>query len=162
MKSWNLRKVLYWFCWNILGGCLLCCFLFCLFLLHNILVHSSELHYFSSSEVNFQTLIRVLTGGYIIFQYLLLLFQYLYIYIFLFLELKWCSFPHSVMCCSLEENMFRLLLNPIFLEDNHRIISFCLLYLNRCNGVACYPIDVFGSGPRITLDGDSTTLGVRG
>ena len=106
-----------------LGGCLLCCFLFCLFFFYPILTHQSALCYFSSGEVYYRNITRVLPGGFIIYQYHLLLMQYHHAFFLHFLNRDDCSFSHSTIRCILENNFPVLLLRTLFSEYNHRIIS---------------------------------------
>ena len=67
-------------------------------------------------------------------------------------------FPHSVICCGLEDNIPRLLSNTLCLEYNHQIIGSGFLYFDRCNGELCYCIDVFSLGSRRDLGGGNTYL----
>ena len=92
---------------QILGGCLLCCFLFCLFLFSPIISHQFELHDFSSSRVDPQNRIRVLLGGYIIFQSHLIFLNYCYIFSIHFLNMYHGPFIHSVINWILKEILLR-------------------------------------------------------
>ena len=147
---------------NLLGNFLLWFFLSPLLHLFHMIIHQSALIYFTSVETDFWTRIRVIPGGCIIFQSHLILLKYLHI---LYLHLlNWYGglFPHRVIRCSLEENISRWLLNMLYSEENHRTIVSDFFYLNKCNGMACYPIDFFGIGSRINLYESSKFLGVCG
>ena len=147
---------------QLLGGRILCCFLFCLLLLSPILSHQYALRFFISGEVDSWNLIRFISGGYTIFEYHLIFLHYIHIFSFPFLNWYGGSFLCSFICCSSEDNIYILFLNPLYLEDNHRIIVYGLFYLNRCNGVAFYPIDFFCVGSGQNLYGGSTYLSVCG
>ena len=104
MQSWNFWKASDWFFEDTTSGRLsYLLFLFCLFLFYHILRKWSALHYFNSGEVDARTQIRVLPGGYIIFQYHLILLQYHHIFSFNFLNRDDGLFPHRAIRCSLDE-----------------------------------------------------------
>ena len=106
------------------GGCLLCCFLFCLLLFSPILVYHSVLRYFSSGKIYSRAWIMVPHVGFIFYQYHLYLFIYDRRVFFLhILNRDDCYFSHSIICCSLENNVPWWLLHTLCSEDNHRIIS---------------------------------------
>ena len=76
MESWYLRKTSDILCLihNFRAAVLFN--FFCLLLFSPILIHHSALRYFSSGGLDSQNQIRVLPGGYIIFQSCLILLQY--------------------------------------------------------------------------------------
>ena len=76
MESWYLRKTSDILCLihNFRAAVLFN--FFCLLLFSPILIHNSALRYFSSGGLDSQNQIRVLPGGYIIFQSCLILLQY--------------------------------------------------------------------------------------
>ena len=164
MESWHLIKTSDWFFWRqtFLAAIFSSVSFFRLFLFSPILIHQSTVLYFSSGEVDSQNRWRIIPGGYIIFQSHLILLQYLHIFSPHFFNWGDGSFSHSVICYISEGNISWLLLNPLYSKDNHMIIGYGFFYLNRCNIVACYPIDFFGVGSGRNLEGGSTCLSVHG
>ena len=128
---------------KLLGGCLLCHFLFCLFLFSPILGHQYVLCYFISGEVYSQIRIRFPPSGYIMYQYHFLLLHYHHAFFLNVLNGYDGSFPHRIIYCSSEENIHWWLLTTLCSEDNCRIISTGYLYLNRCNCAVWYLVDLF-------------------
>ena len=143
---------------------------FSLLLLSPIIINQSVLWYFSSGEVDYRTWIRVLPGCYIIFQSHLILMQYDHLLLMqydnIFSPHSWIGmtvlFNHNFICCILEDNVTRLLFNKFFPEGNHNIIGPGFLYLNRCNCVAWYLIDIFRLGSRIYFNVGRTFLSICG
>ena len=77
-------------------------FPFCLSLFSPILSHQSVLRYYISSEVDSRILIRVPSGGFILYQSHLLLMQCQRAYFLRLLNRFYCSFPRRFIPCSLE------------------------------------------------------------
>ena len=130
-----------------------------------ILIHHTELPYYSSGGVDYWSRIRVITGHdfvVIILQYQMFLLQYFYM--LLINSLKWCDrlFTNSIVRCISEGNITIWLFNLYLLEDKHSIICPGFLYLDSSNGVVCYRVDVFSLGSIKYFDGCNTYLGVVG
>ena len=68
----------------------------------------------------------------------------------IFYSLSWYDgyFPPSLILCSSEDNVTRKFLTTIWLEDKNRTTCTGFLYLNRCNCMAWYLIDLFRTGYR--------------
>ena len=89
---------------NLYFGCLLCCYLFCLFLFYPIFIHLYTLCHFGSGEVDSWSQIRFPpSGGVFIFQFCLILLKYhhkLYLHI---LKRDDSSLSHCVIRWRLEK-----------------------------------------------------------
>ena len=133
------------------------------FILSPIISHHPAFHHFNSGKVDSWIRIRILPSIHIdliIFQFCLILLKSLHMFFLSFFNWYYGSSPHSVAWYRLEYDTPGVLLNPLCVEDNHRIICNNLLYLNRFKIAACYTIDVFSRGPRRNFDKENTYLGV--
>ena len=115
-----------------------------------------------SGEVYSWTKIRVLPGGYIIFQSQIILLNYRNIFNLFLLKRYDGSFYHIVIRCRLEDNFPWWFTTNLCSEDNHMIISTDVLYLNRFDCTEWYLVDFFRPGSRIYFFGEITYLVILG
>ena len=111
---------------QLLGGCIIFYFLFCLFLFSHILSHQSKLHRFPDSNQGFSWRLNYFPIS--------LSFAPVSPYILSFLSNRDDgSFHRRIIRYSLEEHFPWLLFTTLCSKDNHRSIGPGVFYLNRCN-----------------------------
>ena len=141
---------------NLYCGCLICCYLFCLFLFFTIISHLLTLCNFNSSEIYYWSRIRVPPGGgVLICQLYLLLLKYHHKSSLHLPKSYYRLLLHSVIYCHLDRNdSWWLLITTLLLDDHHRLVGTCHNQLNRCKCLFCNMIYDF----RRFLDGGYTCL----
>ena len=130
---------------NLYCGCLLYCYLFCLFLFYPILIRLSILCHFNSGELDSQSRIRFPPGDdVLIWQFCLLLLKYHHKFSLNILKRKGSSISQCFICCCPERNVSRWFSSAtLHSDDHHRVVGTCCKQINRYKCVFLNLIDNF-------------------
>ena len=126
-------------------GCLLCCYIFRLFLFSPILSHLYTLCHFNSGEVYSRSRIRVPPGGgVLVYQFYFTVLKYHHKLFLHLLKRGGSLLSHRVIRSLPGKNVSGWLSSTtLCLDDHHKVVGPCHLQFIRCECVFCNLIDAF-------------------